>query len=176
MNSTNFNLEKSIQILERTPAVLKALFYNLGEDWITVNEGPQTWSAYDILGHLIHGENTDWIPRAKIILGDGADKTFEPFDRFAQKELSKGKSMEQLLDEFAQLRESSVQILKSWSLSQEDLAKKGNHPELGAVTLGQLLATWTIHDLAHLNQVSRVMVKHYADSVGLWRQYISLLK
>ncbi|MEM9648140.1 MAG: DinB family protein [Bacteroidota bacterium] len=176
MHSTNFNLEKSIQILERTPSVLKALFYNLGEDWITVNEGPQTWSAYDILGHLIHGENTDWIPRAKIILGDGPDKTFEPFDRFAQKELSTGKSMEQLLDEFTQLRESSVQTLKSWSLSQEDLPKKGNHPELGAVTLAQLLATWTIHDLAHLNQVSRVMVKHYADSVGPWRQYISLLK
>ncbi|WP_431127049.1 DinB family protein [Flagellimonas flava] len=172
----NFELNKSIKILERTPAVLKALFYELDADWATINEGPRTWSAYDIVGHLIHGEQTDWIPRAEIILSDGPDRTFAPFDRFAQEKLSQGKTMEDLLEEFASLRESSLNQLKSWNLSEEDLDKTGVHPDLGEVTLSQLLSTWTVHDLAHINQFSRAMVKHYAKDVGPWKKYIRILK
>ena len=173
----NFNLDKSIQLLQRTPTVLKSLFYQLEHEWTTVNEGPETWSAYDIVGHLIHGEQTDWIPRAKIILDESiSDKTFEPFDRFAQKELSKGKTMEDLLEEFSSLRNSTLAELKSWNLTQDKLDKKGMHPELGEVTLRQLLATWTVHDLAHINQMSRVMAKHYANDVGPWKKYIRILK
>lgn len=173
----NFNLDKSIHLLERTPNVLKSLFYELGYEWTTVNEGRETWSAYDIVGHLIHGEQTDWIPRARIILDETViDKTFEPFDRFAQKELSKGKTMEDLLEEFSILRESTLAELKSWNLTQIDLDKAGVHPELGEVTLKQLLATWTVHDLAHINQISRVMAKHYANDVGPWKAYIRVLK
>lgn len=172
----NFELNKSIKILERTPAVFRALFQDLDCEWATINEGPKTWSAYDIIGHLIHGEQTDWIPRAKIILGDNEDKTFKPFDRFAQETLSKGKSTNELLEEFTRLRQESLQQLKAWKLTDEDLNKKGVHPELGAVTLAQLLSTWTIHDLAHINQLSRVMVKHYANDVGPWKNYIRLLK
>ena len=172
----HFDLDKTIKILERTPAVFKALFYELDANWATINEGPRTWSAYDILGHLIHGEQTDWIPRAEIILCDGYNKTFEPFDRFAQEKLSQGKTMEDLLEEFASLRESSLNQLKSWKLSEEDLDKKGVHPDLGEVSLKQLLATWTVHDLAHINQMSRAMVKHYANDVGPWKNYIKILK
>nr|WP_299386237.1 DinB family protein [Allomuricauda sp.] len=131
----NFDLNKSIQILERTPSVFNALFGGMDSNWHTINEGPRTWSAYDIVGHLIHGEQTDWIPRAKIILGDATDKTFMPFDRFAQEKLSKGKSMEDLLEEFTSLRESSLDQLKLMNITAQDLEKKGVHPDLGEVTL-----------------------------------------
>ncbi len=171
----SFSLHKSISLLERTPVILKSLLYELPEEWVMVNEGPETWSAFDVVGHLIQGERTDWITRAKIILRNKDDKTFEPFDRFAQKKLSAGKTIEQLLDEFAQLRNKNIEELNSWNLTEADLEKVGNHPALGTVTLKQLIATWTIHDLSHLHQISRVMVKHYSGEVGPWFQYFSIL-
>lgn len=170
----NFNLEQSIDLLERAPVVYRNLFQGLPPGWIFANEGEETWSAFDIVGHLIHGENTDWIPRARIILNK-EDKTFEPFDRFAQKELSKGKTMQHLLDEFESLRKENVKELRSWNLTGEELKMEGRHPELGAVTLQQLIATWTIHDLNHIHQASRVMVKFYKDDVGPWAKYIKIL-
>lgn len=172
---TNFELNKSIEILKRSPSVYRNLFYGLNTDWTNANEGTDTWSAFDMIGHLIHGEKTDWIPRAKIILGDNEDKSFIPFDRFAQAELSEGKTIERLLDEFGMLREQNIQELLSWNLQESDLLKTGLHPELGEVTLQQLIATWTIHDLSHLHQVSRVMVKHYKNDIGPWKQYSGIL-
>ncbi|WP_045113191.1 DinB family protein [Microscilla marina] len=172
----NFHLDKSIELLARTPQAYKELFTGLQYDWAHINEGANTWNAFDIVGHLIHGEQTDWVPRGRIILGNQADKTFVPFDRFAQEQLSVGKTMDELLEEFDQLRQANLQELKSWNLSPTDLAKTGIHPDLGTVTLQELLATWTIHDMAHLNQISRALVKHYAQDVGPWHQYIRLLK
>lgn len=171
----NFNLEKSIEILERTPSVYSGLLGNSNHAIDKINEGPNTWGGYNILGHLIHGEKTDWIPRAEIILGDGPDKTFEPYDRFAQEKLYSTQTIEELLAEFASLRTQNIAKLISWNLTEADLAKEGIHPELGTTTLKQLIASWTVHDLAHLNQVSRVFVKHYTNDVGPWKKYISLL-
>lgn len=171
----NFSVASSIAVLERTPLVLSSLLRNLSAEWTTPNEGANSWSAFDIVGHLIHGERTDWVPRAQLILSARTDKTFEPFDRFAQFELSKGKTLEQLLDEFTTLREENIAWLRAQPLSQTDLEKKGRHPALGEVTLAQLLATWTVHDLNHLAQVSRVMAKQYKDEVGPWQQYLGVL-
>lgn len=148
---------------------------NLPAEWTTPNEGANSWSAFDIVGHLIHGERTDWVPRAQLILSARTDKTFEPFDRFAQFELSKGKTLEQLLDEFTALRKENIEWLRAQPLLPTDLEKKGRHPALGEVTLAQLLATWTVHDLNHLAQVSRVMAKQYKDEVGPWQQYLGVL-
>ena len=170
-----FNLAKSIEILERTPSVFKRLLSNLSPEWTHRNEGENTWSAYDIIGHLIHGEKTDWIPRMEIILQHGVNETFTPFDRFAQFKESKGKDLEELLEEFQQLRDRNVQKLRSLKLSEADLQKKGMHPELGVVTLEQLIATWTVHDLGHIHQMTRVMVKLYKDEVGPWKQYLGIL-
>lgn len=175
LTSMQYDLQKSLEILERTPATYKSLFYGISPEWSLSNEGPKTWSAFDIIGHLIHGEQTDWIPRARIILSDAADKTFEPFDRFAQEKLSVGKTMDGLLDDFEALRMQNLEELKSWNLSEEDLEKKGIHPELGEVTLKQLLSVWTIHDLMHLHQVSRVMVKLYKEEIGPFIQYSGML-
>src|SRR5262249_47273200 len=136
----------------------------------------ETWSAYDIVGHLIHGEKTDWIKRLEIILNDGPEKNFTPFDRFAQFEESKGKTMEQLLDEFQTIRDQNIRILKSKNITENDYPKTGIHPAFGTVTLVQLLSTWTAHDLAHINQVTRVMAKRYLHEVGPWREYITILK
>ena len=172
----DFSLYHTIQILERTPSVFRTWCSGLSDEWIFANEGPKTWSAFDILGHLIHGENTDWIPRAQIILSDSNQKKFEPFDRFAQEELSQGKSFDELLDEFEQLRKHNLIKLKSWELSDEQLARTGIHPEFGKVTLQQLLATWAVHDLSHINQLSRVMTKAYKEEVGPWKNYIRTLK
>ena len=172
----NFNLNDSIELLSRMPVTYRALFYGLGGKWTIANEGGDTWSAFDIVGHLIHGERTDWIPRARIILSDAEEKVFEPFDRFAQKQVSKGKSMDELIDEFEVLRSENLEQLKSWDLTENDLDKTGTHPGLGTVTLRQLIATWAIHDVNHLNQVSRVMVKHYAEDVGPWAEYLKLLQ
>jgi hypothetical protein len=141
----NFELEKSIELLLRTPKTYHALLANIKHDWEIINEGENTWSAFDIVGHLIHGEKTDWIPRAKMMLDDTMeDKTFEPFDRFAQQEISKGKTLEELLDHFQELRMKNIQELQSWNLSTADLEKKGIHPDLGEVTLKELIATWDI--------------------------------
>ncbi len=170
-----FNLNRSISILERTPRILEAYLSGLEKEWTEVNEGPDTWSAYDIVGHLIHGEKTDWIPRLKIILNDQNHEAFESFDRFAQFENSKGKSLEFLLQEFADLRSHNIQYLRFCNLSQDDFRRTGVHPELGKVQLKELLATWVTHDLGHIAQISRVMAKQYRHEVGPWSAYISIL-
>lgn len=171
----DFSLAYSLQVLERTPDVLEALLRDLDESWTSSNEGPDTWSPYDVIGHLIHGERTDWIPRMMIILRDG-DTRFVPFDRFAQFEESRGKSLATLLDEFKSLRRSNLELLRSVALTDQHLTMTGIHPEFGEVTLAQLLSTWVVHDLAHLAQISRVMAKQYMNAVGPWKQYITLLQ
>ena len=171
-----FNLEQAIEILSRTPAVLNSLLNGLSSDWITSNEGDKTWSQFDVLGHLIHGERTDWIPRVKIILQSGEAETFATFDRFAQFEESEGKSLEELLTTFAELRAQSLATLASLNITTEDLEKTGAHPQLGIVRLEQLLATWVAHDLSHLTQITRTMAKQYRAAVGQWEAYLSVLK
>lgn len=171
----NFELANAIEILRRTPATLNSLLRDLPEPWLVQNEGPQTWSPYDVIGHLIHGEETDWIPRAKIILEHGETKAFEPFDRVAMFEESKGKSIVELLDTFAELRAKNLRELESMNLTTALLDKRGRHPELGVVTLRQLLSTWVVHDLGHIRQVVRVMSKQYRDVVGPWKAYLSIL-
>ncbi|MBL7776093.1 MAG: DinB family protein, partial [Saprospiraceae bacterium] len=147
----------------------------LSDAWLFENEGPDTWSPFDIVGHLIHGEKTDWIPRMRIILSDGPDKTFTPFDRFAQFEASKGKTLRQLLGEFRDLRAANLNILRATPIGPDELAKTGIHPAFGPVTLEQLLATWTVHDLGHIAQVSRVLAKQYRSAVGPWEAYLPVL-
>lgn len=171
-----FTLTQSTEILERTPGVLEAMLQGISGAWTTANEGGDTWSAYDIVGHLIHGEKTDWIPRAAIILSERADKTFEPFDRFAQFEASWGKSLSQLLEEFRALREKNLALLRSKNLTGADLEKRGVHPTFGEVTLSQLLATWVAHDLNHIAQIARVMAKRYQADVGPWIAFLRILQ
>ena len=173
---TGFNLANAIEILERTPAVITSMLEGLSEQWTTQNEGPNTWSPYDIVGHLIHGEITDWIPRMKIILADSPDKAFTPFDRFAQFEESKGKTLSQLLDNFRLLRQQNLQYLRSCQLTADDLTRRGIHPAFGSVTLSQLLATWTVHDLNHIAQTARVMAMQYRPAVGPWVAYLRILQ
>lgn len=170
-----FHLEKSIEILERTPSVIEAMLGKLSPDWTMPNEGPETWSVFDIVGHLVHGEKTDWIPRIEIILNGKADKTFTPFDRFAQFSESKGKTLNQLLEEFRSLRKKNIALLKAKKVNSGLLALKGNHPALGEVSLSQLLATWTVHDLNHLAQIARVMAHQYEQEVGPWIEYLGIL-
>ncbi len=172
----SFDLNKSIEILERTPAVITDMLQGLSEEWIGQNEGPDTWSPYDIVGHLIHGEKTDWITRMNIILSDAPDKKFQPFDRFAQTRDSEGKTLLQLLDVFRSLREQNLQALRSCNLSSEDLAKQGIHPAFGPVSLSQLLATWVVHDLNHIAQIARVMAVQYSPAVGPWVAYLRILQ
>lgn len=170
-----FNLESGIRVLERTPGVLRAMLDGLGEEWLRATEGPDTWSPFDVVGHLIHGERTDWIPRARIILEQGSDRPFPPFDRVAMFRESEGKSIEQLLDEFGTLRHESLATLRGWRLTDAQLALEGTHPEFGRVTLRQLLATWVAHDLGHLVQIGRVMAKQYREAIGPWRKYLSVM-
>jgi hypothetical protein len=170
-----FNVEDGSAVLERTPATLRALLGGLSGVWTAPNEGPETFSAFDNVGHLIHGERADWIPRARIILAQGASRTFEPYDRFAQVRESRGKTLAMLLDEFAALRAANVEVLRGWRLTDAQLALAGEHPALGTVTLRQLLATWVAHDLGHLAQTARVMAKQYRDEVGPWRAYLPVL-
>lgn len=169
-------LEHAIEILKRTPTTLNSLLRDLPEQWLINNEGPETWSPYDVIGHLIHGDETDWIPRAKIILEHGETRAFEKFDRVAMFEVSKGKSITELLDTFAELRAEKLRELESMNLTADLLDKRGRHPELGEVTLRQLLSTWVVHDLGHIRQVVRVMSKQYRDAVGPWRAYLSILE
>jgi hypothetical protein len=171
----HFHLTHGLDVLERTPATLRALLDGLPEAWTAPNEGPDTFSAFDNLGHLIHGERTDWIPRARIILAQGPNRHFEPYDRFAQYHESRGKSVAELLDEFAHLRAENLITLRSWQMSDRELALDGEHPELGTVTLRQLLATWVAHDLGHVAQTARVMAKQYREAVGPWRAYLPVL-
>jgi DinB family protein len=170
------NLENTIALLERTPAVLNALLRDLPDAWTRRNEGGKTWSAYDVVGHLIHGELTDWMPRTKMILQHGDDRPFEPFDRFAQERNSKGKSLQELLDEFARLRAEKLNELRALNLREEDLGRRGKHPALGPVTLSQLLATWAAHDLTHLHQLSRIMAHQYREAVGPWSAFLGVMQ
>ena len=170
-----FTIEKSIEILQRTPEVLYTMLHHISADWTSNNEGGETWSVYDIVGHLIHGEKTDWIPRAQIILSEKADKTFPAFDRFAQFEDSKGKSLEELLEEFRSLRKKNMDLLISKRVSDKQLQDVGIHPAFGEVTFSQLLATWVVHDLNHIAQISRVMAKQYKAEVGPWIAYLRVL-
>ena len=172
----NFNVEKALEILDRTPNVLITMLQGVSDDWTSVNEGGETWSVYDILGHLIHGEKTDWIPRTDIILSENSSKTFTPFDRFAQFEDSKGMSLSQLLIEFKILRDINVEQLRSKKLTDKNLEEKGIHPAFGEVTLSQLLSTWVVHDLNHIAQISRVMAKQYIEEVGPWKEYLKILQ
>jgi hypothetical protein len=170
-----FNLTDSIAVLTRTPAALNAMLRGLPEIWAGRNEGGESWSAFDIVGHLIFGERTDWMPRTRIILENGEARPFDRFDRFAQFKESQGKSLGQLLDEFTGLRSENLTALEALNLQPEDLARRGRHPELGMVTLSQLLATWAVHDLTHVHQLSRVMAHQYRDAVGPWSIYLGVL-
>lgn len=170
-----YQLEEAKRVLQRTPATLNSLLRDLPDAWIVSNEGPDTWSPFDVVGHLIHGEETDWIPRAKMILADGENSSFVPFDRFAMFEKSKGKSMGELLETFERLRRENLRELEQMNLTPELLSKRGKHPELGIVTLSELLATWVVHDLGHIAQIVRVMSKQYGDAVGPWRAYLPIL-
>jgi hypothetical protein len=175
-NLTEFSLAEAVAVLTRTPATLDALLRGLPNVWVHCNEGKGTWSALDIVGHLICGERTDWMPRAKVILEQGEARPFHPFDRFAQSRESQGKSLEQLLDELARLRSENLDTLLALNLQPKDLARRGRHPALGVVTLSELLATWAVHDLTHIHQLSRVMALRYAEAVGPWSAYLGVLK
>lgn len=171
----DFELTTGIAVLERTPHTLSAMLSGLSSAWTDADEGPETWSPYVIVGHLIHGERTDWIPRARIILDQGPDRRFTPYDRFAQFRESQGKSLAELLDELARLRAENLATLAGWRLTEAQLALEGEHPEFGPVTLRQLLATWVAHDLGHVAQAARVLAKQYREAVGPWRAYLPVL-
>jgi len=175
MERETIRLDDVVAILERTPASLRTLLDGLPEIWVRATEGHNTWSPYDVVGHLIHGERTDWIPRARHIL-TGEAGAFKPFDRTAQFSDSRGKSLSELLSTFADLRRDNVGVLVGMKLTGKDLVRRGLHPELGEVTLGELLATWVVHDLDHIAQVARTMAKVYAKSTGPWSAYLSILQ
>ncbi len=168
-------MEEAVAILARTPVTLDALLRGLPDAWIAAHEGGRTWSPFDVVGHLIHGERTDWMPRARIILEHGESRPFVPFDRFAQFAASEGSTLASLLDEFAALRTDNLQQLAALRLTDQDLDRRGRHPELGVVTLRQLLATWTTHDLDHVVQIARVLATQYSDEVGPWRAYLRII-
>lgn len=170
------NLELTLALLSRTPAALDALLRGLPEAWTHANEGEKTWSPYDIVGHLIHGERTDWIPRAQRILQFGEAKPFEKFDRTAQERESRGKSLPELLEEFAKLRAENLEKLRGMKLRAADLERRGMHPALGPVTLGQLIASWPVHDMTHLHQLARILAHQYKDAVGPWVAYMGVLR
>jgi hypothetical protein len=171
-----YNPALATPVLERTPGVLRALLHGLPDQWTAAREGPESWSPYDVMGHLIHGERTDWIPRAEMILRVGEAEPFPPFDRVAMFRESAGKSLGELLDTFARLRGESVTRLRAMALTPADLARRGRHPELGPVTLAQHLATWVAHDLSHIRQIVRVMGRQYAEAVGPWTAYLPMLR
>jgi hypothetical protein len=171
----HFSLERSIEVLSRTPAALSALLQGVSELWAKGTEGPDTFSPFDNIGHLIDGEETDWIPRARIILARGKSVRFEPYDRFRHRARNAGRTLESLLTEFATLRAANVELLRSWKLTAKELDLPGEHPGLGPVTLQQLLAAWVVHDLGHIAQVARVMAKQYKPEVGPWVPYLPVL-
>lgn len=171
-----FRIDKAIEILERTPAVLDSLLRDIDQVWSKQNEGDKIWSPFDVVGHLVHGEKTDWTDRIKLILRDSDDNTFQPFDRFAQFEDSKGKSMNQLLDEFSELRSKNMEFLKGLNLSENELQLQGIHPHFGSVKLYELLTNWVTHDLGNIAQSTRTMAKQYKSDVGPWVEYIRILK
>ena len=166
-----FDLKKSLEILERTPVVLETLISDLSDDWIFNNEGENTFSVFDTVGHLLHGEKTDWMARAKIILEKGTTQPFANYDRYAMYEESKSKTLQQLLDEFKTVRTENIRLIQSWNIDEVKLNLKGIHPKFGEVTLRQLFSTWVIHDLTHLAQISRVMAMQYKTEMGPWLEY-----
>jgi len=170
------NLEMTIALLARTPATLDTMLRDLPDAWTQANEGEKTFNAYQVVGHLAHGERADWMPRAKMILEFGESRAFVPFDRFAQDRESAGKSLAQLLDEFADLREQNLNDLRALNLSAEQMQLRGKHPRLGSVTLSQLLATWVSHDMTHLHQLARIMANQYRDAVGPWTVFLGVLQ
>jgi hypothetical protein len=169
-------VDEAIAILERTPATLDALLRGLPDAWITANEGDDTWTPFDIVGHLIHGERADWIPRARIILEHGESRAFDPFDRFAQFVESHGRTFADLLDDFAAARQNSLRELAALGVQKADLDRRGRHPAFGVVTLRQLLSTWVAHDLDHVMQISRVLARQYSDEVGPWQAYLRIIR
>jgi hypothetical protein len=177
VQSTNSgSLPDIVALLTRTPAVLDALLRGLPDTWVLGNEGADTWSPFDIVGHMAFAERTDWMPRARRILESGETRPFDPFDRFAQLKESEGKTLDLLLDDFARLRQESLAALEALHLQEGDLARRGTHPALGTVSLGELLTTWAVHDLTHLHQLSRVLAHQYEDAVGPWRAFLGVLK
>jgi DinB superfamily len=180
-NLREISLSEATALLTRTPAALEALLRGLPDIWVHGNEGrsnqgKDTWSAFEIVGHLIVGERTDWMPRVRILLENGEARPFDPFDRFAQSKEAQDRSLDQLLDDFGRLRRESLAALHALNLQPEDLTRRGRHPALGAVTLAELLATWVVHDLTHLHQLSRVMAYQYRDAVGPWSAYLGVLR
>jgi hypothetical protein len=171
----DFDLATGISVLERTPSTLRAMLAGLPSTWTDATEGPETWSPYDIVGHLIYGERANWIPRAQLILAQSPQRRFTPFDRFAQFRESQGKSLTELLDEFARLRAENLATLTGWRLTDAQLELHGEHPEFGPVPLRQLLATWVAHDLGHVAQTARVMAKQYREAVGPWRAFLPVM-
>jgi hypothetical protein len=172
----NYSPDTAIPILERTPAALSALLSGIPEEWTHATEGPDTWSPYDVIGHLLHGEHSNWVERARIILAQKEARSFPPFDRFAQFRESEGKTLTQLLDEFSEARRRNLDWLRAQQISEVQLTLEANHPAFGAVTLSQLLATWVVHDLDHLTQIARVMAKQYDAAVGPWKEYLRVLR
>jgi hypothetical protein len=170
-----FVTEDAIALLSRTPSTLDTLLRGLPDGWVAAHEGGNTWSPFDVIGHLIHGERTDWMPRARIILERGETQPFETFDRLAQFEESRGRTLASLLDEFASLRANNLRDLASLQLTDAELDRRGRHPQLGVVTLRQLLATWVAHDLDHVMQIARVLARQYTDEVGPWRAYLRII-
>ena len=171
-----FDLENAVPVLSRTPRVLDALLRGLPAEWHSGTEGPETWSPYDVVGHLINADRTNWMPRAEHLLAHGEAEPFPAFDRYAQFAILKGKSLPELLDTFGEVRAESLRRLADLRLSSADLRRTGLHSEFGTVTLGQLLATWVAHDLDHLVQIARVMGRQYSEAVGPWRQYLRIIK
>lgn len=172
----NQSLHHTVALLSRTPATLNTLLRDLPEEWTHANEGESTWTAFDVVGHLIHAERADWIPRARIILQYGETRAFDPFDREGHAREVQGKSLPQLLDEFARVRSDNLFELRAWKLQPADFEKVGKHPSLGRVTLSQLLATWADHDLTHLHQLSRILAYQYREAVGPWSRYLGVLQ
>lgn len=170
-----FDLERSIEVLSATPRAVRALLGDLSDEWTASTGDRDDWQPFDIVGHYIYAEEADWIPRARIILAQAGDRTFEPFDRTAQFERSEGKPLAELLDEFERARSENIETLRSWELVDEELELKGVHPEFGDVTLRELIATWVVHDLTHIRQIATVMAKRYDKAVGPWKQYLSIL-
>jgi DinB superfamily len=171
----NFSLDESIEVLARTPQVLRTLLSDLPDGWIMRNEGGESWSPFDVVGHLIDGERTDWIPRARIMV-NRENRAFEPFDRFTHLSANRNRTLAQLIDTFEELRVRNLETLRGFAITEAGLDLPGTHPELGPVTLRQLLATWVVHDLGHIAQITRVMAKQYESEVGVWREYLPVLR
>ena len=170
-----FNLDRTLEVLERTPKALRGLYEGMSEEWLEGDEGPETWSPKDLLGHYLQGEEEDWVPRLQIILEHGESRPFKPFDRTAFKDLYSDLGASDLLERFSAKREENLRAVRELDISPEQLASLGTHPEFGPVTAAQLLATWAVHDLSHLAQISRVMCKQYRECVGPWRGYLPIL-